>query len=74
MDAAKDSRLQDDDPKHRSGATKNLFSSMHIHMLEWASQSPHLNTIANLWQGLKTAVHVCSPSNLTELQVFYKEK
>uniref|UniRef100_A0AAZ3QJC0 Uncharacterized protein n=1 Tax=Oncorhynchus tshawytscha TaxID=74940 RepID=A0AAZ3QJC0_ONCTS len=28
----------------------------------------------NLWKELKTAVHKCSPSNLTELELFCKEE
>ncbi|CDQ63165.1 unnamed protein product [Oncorhynchus mykiss] len=37
-------------------------------------QSPDLNPIENLWKELKTAVHKCSPSNLTELELFCKEE
>ncbi|CDQ99045.1 unnamed protein product, partial [Oncorhynchus mykiss] len=33
-----------------------------------------LNPIENLWKELKTAVHKCSPSNLTELELFCKEE
>uniref|UniRef100_A0AAZ3SD85 Tc1-like transposase DDE domain-containing protein n=1 Tax=Oncorhynchus tshawytscha TaxID=74940 RepID=A0AAZ3SD85_ONCTS len=38
------------------------------------SQSPDLNPIENLWKELKTAVYKCSPSNLTELELFCKEE
>lgn len=44
-----------------------------IQVLKWPSQSSHLNPIENLWTELKTSVHKCSPSNLSELQLFYWE-
>uniref|UniRef100_A0A669CQL7 Tc1-like transposase DDE domain-containing protein n=1 Tax=Oreochromis niloticus TaxID=8128 RepID=A0A669CQL7_ORENI len=50
------------------------FKTKHIHVLEWASQSPDLNPIENLWQDLKTAVHERCPSNLTEQELFCKEE
>ena len=43
-------------------------------MLEWPRQSPDLNPIENLWKDLKIAVHRRSPFNLTELEIFCKEK
>ena len=45
----------------------------YIHVLEWPSHSPNLNQIENLWQNLKSAVQM-SPSNITELELFYKEE
>ena len=52
----------------------NGLDQMNIHVLEWPSQSPDLNSIEHLWQDLKIAVHRCSPSNLAELELFCKEE
>lgn len=47
--------------------------SKHISVLEWTSQIPDTNPTENLWQHLKIGVHRWLPSNLSELELFYKE-
>lgn len=41
-------------------------------LLEWFSQSPDLNSIEVLWYDLKEVVHAQKPSNVTEVQSFWK--
>uniref|UniRef100_A0A8C7JRH1 Tc1-like transposase DDE domain-containing protein n=1 Tax=Oncorhynchus kisutch TaxID=8019 RepID=A0A8C7JRH1_ONCKI len=52
----------------------NLNCQISLNVLEWPSQSPDLNPIKHVWRDLKTAVQLCSPSNLTELERIFKEK
>lgn len=43
-------------------------------VLKCSSQRSDLNLNKNLWQDLKTIVHQCFPSNLTQLKKFWHEK
>lgn len=65
---------QDDDPKHKVRATRGQFKTKQIHLSEWTSQSTDLEPFESLWQDLKTAVDKCSLSNLTDLELFCKER
>ena len=65
---------QDNDPKQTAKATQKWLKDNTVDVLEWSSQSPHLNPIKNLWLDLKRAVHSQSPCNLTELEQFIKEE
>ncbi len=54
--------------KHTAKATQEWLGDNSVNVLEWPSQSPDLNPIEHLWRDLKMAVHLWSPSNLTELE------
>ena len=65
---------QDNDPKHTAKTTQEWLRDKSLNILEWPSQSPDLNPIEHLWRDLKIAVQQHSPTNLTELEMIYREE
>ena len=60
----------DNDPKHTAKLSTQWLKETKVNVLAWSSQSSDLNSIENLWNDLKTAVHERSPSNITELELW----
>ncbi|CAJ0953879.1 unnamed protein product [Ranitomeya imitator] len=58
----------------RTKSTIDDLKRRKLQVLQWPSQSPDLNIIANLWLDLKIAEDARRPRNLTELEAFYKEE
>ena len=57
---------QDNGSKHMTKIIKEWFITNKISVHSWPSQLPNLNTIENLWQLFKIAVHKRSPKNLVD--------
>ncbi|XP_038159318.1 uncharacterized protein LOC119795395 [Cyprinodon tularosa] len=53
-------------PKHIAMATTEWLKKKHIKVLEWPSQSPHLNPVKSLWRELKIPVVSLSHCNLSD--------
>lgn len=54
--------------------TTQCLKEKKVNVLAWPSQSQDLNTIENLWNYLKIAVHQRLSSSLTELKQVCKEE
>ncbi|KAF2354760.1 Transposase Tc1-like [Trinorchestia longiramus] len=59
---------QYNDLKHTANKTKERFKMKKINILEWASQSPNMTPIENLWRELKFKIQKRGPNNITELK------
>ena len=55
----------DNDTKHTSKVVGKWLKDNKVKVLEWPSQSPHLNPIENAWAKLKKCVQARRPTNLT---------
>ena len=61
---------QDNDPKHRSKAAKELLDLEIPKIVDWAPNSPDLNPMENGWSILERHVKKRKPSNIDELETF----
>ena len=64
----------DNDPNHTSKVVAKWLKDNKVKLLEWPSQSPHLNPIENVWAELKKCVRARRPTNLTQLHQLYQEE
>ena len=64
----------DIDPKHASKGVAKWLKENKVKVLEWPSQSPHLNPIEHLWAELKKRVRARRPTNLTQLHQLCQEE
>jgi transposase len=66
--------LEDNDPKHRSNASKEWKRENGIHYLPWPSASPDINPVENLWNILKIRVATKKPKNVPNLIRLIKQE
>ncbi|ORD95663.1 TCB2 [Hepatospora eriocheir] len=65
--------LQDGDPKHRSKLVRECFEFNNIKLIEWASQSPDLNPIENLWVIIKRRLKGIEFNGINEMKEIIQE-
>jgi len=66
----------DNDPKHKSHVAQNYLRNQNYTVLDWASQSPDMNPIENLWNLVKRAIYqrIDRASSLDDLFDIVKEE
>jgi transposase len=66
----------DNDPKHTAKVVKEYLKNARFEVLEWASQSPDVNPIENLWDQVKDQLEARKdrPTSLPELFEMVKEE
>ena len=60
--------MQDNDPKHTAGMTKEFFKKKKVKTVGWPSMSPDLNPIEHLWGILNQKIEEHNPSSKDQLK------
>jgi hypothetical protein len=53
-------------PSATSRVAKDFLSQNNIHLIEWLSNSPDLNSIENMWQIVKKNVEKRMPKDISD--------
>ena len=59
--------MHNNNPKHTAGVVKHFLRKENVHVLEWPSQSPDVNTIENLWVIVDKRIDRSKATNLNKL-------